>query len=151
MYKFKSEVFARFSNANCDSLRNVPKIFVIQGCRGPISDTGVAVDHKSTDQTEQYYRTYDPQYSHFFILYSCPPHFKALRNESDGSWLIKAFVEEMSKYAHCEEWKDICTRISNHVGTKQGYLESTKGWNSVAKQSVEVVVRGPNKRLYFNK
>ena len=144
------EVYPLFSNSKCPQLIGTPKVCVVNACRGPIVDKGVAVEFeaKPSGSLEEGSKIvdYKPVYSDFFILYSSAPFFISLRNKYEGSWLITAFVEQMSKSAHCEEWKDICTRILTQVGAMQG---STKKHNLV-KQSPEAVQRGPHKRLFFN-
>ena len=144
------DLYERFSNTNlamkCPSLINVPKIFIIQGCRGEKYDEGVAMDGPNSEK-------YEPSYSDFFILYSCPPNYLSLREPRKGSWLIIAFEEQMQSYAQCDEWKDICTRIANHVGEMEGSLAGFDGYPGfpVVKQSLELIIRGPHKKLFFKR
>ena len=85
-------LMCEFKADNCRTLRNKPKLFIIQTCRGsfqstPTSDMGDADAAFSPDSTLS--KGVCPEEADFLLAFSTAPGYKAFRNEESGSLFVQ--------------------------------------------------------------
>ncbi|EFX71263.1 hypothetical protein DAPPUDRAFT_216854 [Daphnia pulex] len=149
---FSSEdLLRRFNNLNCPLLKGKPKIFFFQFCRGDNIDIG----HRVSPIIFQSGRTVtdgnpvptspteiERSYGDMLITYSTLPGYVSYREESEGTWFIKALSLTFMRDAHeCHVdrlLQIVDEQIRHWTGTKNG------------KQTLEIIKRGFNRKFYFN-
>nr|CAH0100029.1 unnamed protein product [Daphnia galeata] len=149
---FSSEdLLRRFNNLNCPLLKGKPKIFFFQFCRGDNIDFG----HRVTPVIFQSGRTVtdgnavptspteiERSYGDMLITYSTLPGYVSYREESEGTWFIKALSLTFMRDAHeCHVdrlLQIVDEQIRHWTGTRNG------------KQTLEIIKRGFNRKFYFN-
>ncbi|XP_069832663.1 caspase-3-like [Dendropsophus ebraccatus] len=100
-----------FSNRNCKTLAEKPKLFFIQACRGEECDYGIETDGASdcANSAPQVLNEKD-----MLHVYSTPPGYVAWRNSGNGSWFIQSLCKMLQKHGKELELIKILTRV-NHV------------------------------------
>ncbi|XP_003737223.2 caspase-2 [Galendromus occidentalis] len=157
------DIFEKFNNYNCPALRERPKLFFIQSCRGGLSDNGVpgrdliaeAVPGEDGTQSDagpfksQGYpgvsRTPSPRISYWsdtYIAYAVVEGYESLRDLNSGSWFLKAVFDVMANDAHTEHLDTLMDRVSQRV------LERVR--RDGQRQCPEVKKIGWRKKLFFN-
>lgn len=149
---FSSEdLLRRFNNLNCPLLKGKPKIFFFQFCRGDNIDIG----HRIAPVVFQSGRTVtdgnpvptspteiERSYGDMLITYSTLPGYVSYREESEGTWFIKALSLTFMRDAHeCHVdrlLQIVDEQIRHWTGTRNG------------KQTLEIIKRGFNRKFYFN-
>lgn len=91
------ELMSEFKAKNSPTLRDKPKMFFIQSCRGKMEDTSsvpmvtsntdTCKDEMSADSTLP--NTSCPQEADFLLAFSTSPGYVALRNKKNGSWFMQ--------------------------------------------------------------
>lgn len=111
-------IFQQFTDQNCPTLANKPKIFVIQSCHGDDLDYGVQVQTDQPDARPSFERRHSqifrPQ-KDFLIAYASLPGFKSFRNEKNGSWFIQTLCETIDKNKYTCDFLTILTKTSHAV------------------------------------
>lgn len=127
---FVHNIFQQFTDQNCPTLANKPKIFLIQSCQGERLDFGVQVQ---TDQVDarpsferQHLKNFRPQ-KDFLIAYASVPGFQSFRNEENGSWFIQTLCETIDNYKYDYDFLKILTITSHAIAyNKQSENENEK-------------------------
>lgn len=110
----------RFFAANkCRSLAGKPKVFIIQACRGDLSDDGVTLIQTDAICEERSPMINIPALSDFLILYPCIPGYTALRNETYGTYFIQALVHVFTLYHDKEHLIDLLLRVNYIVASTE--------------------------------
>lgn len=112
------EIIALFNNKQCPKLKQKPKIFIIQACRGLKHDNGVETDDEAIETDTMPMRKL-PTASDYFIVYSSQKGFKSYRHEENGSIMVTAIDEVFSKKGM--EWHvgDLFTKVNSMMVQKE--------------------------------
>jgi hypothetical protein len=156
------DVLEIFNNRNCPNLRDRPKMFFLQACRGDKFDHGIekvtskfdAITFTDEEVTERrptpaptvslprFVQQRDASYSDMIVSYSTVYGFVSLRNEAFGSWYCTALAYTLVEKACDTELLDILRDVDREVQEKtseDGYKQTTSFENI-----------GFNKKLFFN-
>ena len=111
------ELTNMFDAYNCPYLHNKPKLFFLQACRGPLTETAVSADG-AEDFLPQ--RSEIPKTVDFFYGYATPLGYTAWRDHENGSWYISELCRtlcEMNLYASLSDiMAEVCHRLSRNKG-----------------------------------
>ncbi|KRX52464.1 Glutathione synthetase [Trichinella sp. T9] len=139
---------------NCPALKNKPKLFFLQACRGQrydsghdVIDSGDAIGSanarcklNSLDENDAAaLRRKVPTQADILIAYSTTPGFVSWRNSLRGTWFIQAVCEVFSEYAWKEEVLHLFTRMSTVFSkiklppgiTFDELIDSAKDWAQI--------------------
>lgn len=119
------DIFSYFDNANCPNLRNKPKIFFVQACRGELYDGGIDVSdgrkkmRRSSCVTRGPDVSFDeprlPTRSDMIFGYATQHGQAAMRNTHHGSWYIEALVKVLAKSAKNRDLAEILTSVNSVI------------------------------------
>jgi hypothetical protein len=132
------EVINLFSNTNCKSLVNKPKVFFFPFCRGSISDLVKKIVPVTEEDGSN---CIFPSFSDILICYGTVPGFMTHRDVDFGSWYVRELCKVFGEHAcdcHLEEMLKI-------VGQKTMEIRDA---GRVQVASTEN--RGFNKLMFFN-
>ena len=94
------DLMSEFKALNCPTLRNKPKLFFIQTCRGTTEDktflattgnSGNCMDAIPTDSTLP--RSVCPQEADFLLAFATAPGYVAWRNQQSGSFFVQVSLD----------------------------------------------------------
>ncbi|XP_067129574.1 caspase-2-like [Centruroides vittatus] len=147
-----TDIFELFNNKNCDALKNKPKLFFIQACRGQKFDSGtsrnsdviplfreVTSDGSPFPQRISNFIARLPTWTDMLITYCTIDGYRSFR---DGSWFIQHLIDVLMRRAHNTDLQVML----NEVNRKVNEMESTYG----EKQSVQIEALGIGFKIYFN-
>ena len=106
----------------CTSLRNRPKLFFIQCCRGEAEEAGFEKDNPG-DST---FRSTIPRDADFFLGYATPLGKAAYRSRKHGSWYISELCKVFTQYGYHNSLSRMMRRVNLQVSnafTKDGYKQ----------------------------
>ncbi|XP_039265443.2 caspase-2-like [Styela clava] len=119
------DIISLFDNANCPNLRNKPKIFFVQACRGDLYDRGIdeidggAKIRKSRCTTSTFDYSFDeprlPTRSDMLFGYATQRGQAAMRNTHHGSWYIEALVKVLAKNAKNHDLAEMLTSVNSVI------------------------------------
>lgn len=104
------------------SLRNKPKLFFIQCCRGEEEELGFEKDNPG----ESTFRSTIPRDADFFLGYATPLGKAAYRSRKHGSWYISELCKVFTQYGYHNSLSTMMRRINRQVSaafTKDGYKQ----------------------------
>ena len=104
------------------SLRNKPKLFFIQCCRGEAEEAGFEKDNPG-DTT---FRSTIPRDADFFLGYATPLGKAAYRSRKHGSWYISELCKVFTQYGYHNSLSTMMRRVNRQVSnafTKDGYKQ----------------------------
>ncbi len=127
-----------FCSTNCTSLIGKPKVFLLQFCRGMQKDAGFRnadeIDHFSNDFVDGKHANFGcdkwrvsgsiPDKADFLMAFATTSGHVSWRNNTFGSWYIKAFVDTMYKLANKDHLVDILTEVNRIVA--ENFESTTK-------------------------
>ncbi|RWR99802.1 caspase Nc-like protein, partial [Dinothrombium tinctorium] len=153
-------IIQKFNAANCPQLKNKPKLFFIQSCRGDRDDKGVPVPDINRNiegmqfnsnmsdacsfppqSSTQRMRT-DPSHCDVLISNATVFGYRAYRNTDHGSWYIQALAFCLWHHAHDKHIEEILSCVQNKVRelrTEDEFVQCTTYYN-----------QGFDKNFYFN-
>lgn len=104
-----------FTNENCPTLANKPKIFFIQACQDEKkNDELYDEDAISVNKSNPLSRISFPQ-KDFLIAYSSMPGEKSFRTTGNGSWFIQALCDELNESGSVNDLAQILTGVAYRV------------------------------------
>ncbi|GBP56820.1 Caspase Dronc [Eumeta japonica] len=134
-------IIERFNNHRCPKLKNIPKIFIFQICRGTNMDLLSPPIHMfhPNDRVEADGSSIQvPLYSDILIVHSTLPGFSSYRDQLLGSFYIQALCEVFAAHAHDNHIKDLFELVDEKLKEKFGVqTSSVDSW-------------GFNKKLYLH-
>ena len=106
----------------CTSLRDKPKLFFIQCCRGESEEVGFEKDNPG----ESTLRSTIPRDADFFLGYATPLGKAAYRSRKHGSWYISELCKVFTQYGYHNSLSSMMRRVNRQVSnafTKDGYKQ----------------------------
>ena len=104
------------------SLRDRPKLFFIQCCRGEAEEVGYEKDNPG----ETTFRSTIPRDADFFLGYATPLGKAAYRSRKHGSWYISELCKVFTQYGYHNSLSTMMRRVNRQVSnafTKDGYKQ----------------------------
>ncbi|XP_055907122.1 caspase Dronc [Eupeodes corollae] len=137
------EIEEFFSNKECKSLRNKPKVLIFPFCRGDAPDQGFnRIETDSIVERDPKISLQMETLSDMLVCYASVRGFQALRDPDEGSWYIQIFCKVLAENAHNTPFEDMLKLIATKIKSlrsPEGYLQ-TPAYNN----------HGFDKCLYFN-
>ena len=151
----ETEIYPLLNNRNSPILRDKPKVFITQACRGSLLDEGVEfapLNRPKSSKIDSTKRGFEPEvlssFSDMFILSSSLPLYKSLRSEETGSTFIqtlcKVFREDSRHY-------DLATMVQKAFRTIDAEISMLKDGNQhiQVKSVPHWQIYGKHKKLFF--
>lgn len=162
-----NDVLMNFDNKRCRQMMGKPKVFIIQACRGRLSDFGVKETQTLVSQQEtqgsftqpsqltqsysqspkisrwsEFDKSNHPTRTDMLLCFSCHSGYVSTRNEDEGSWLGASLAKYVQQEAYRLNLNEILNMVSREVRRKK----SSAGH----KQVLEITSVGFDRNLYFN-
>lgn len=129
-------IWEHFTDEKCPSLKNKPRIFLIQACQGDNSDVGFGVPVESSRRRKPgsdiipfstaKYKPFDsveinrtktlPQ-KDFVVVYSTMPGFYSYRDTCNGTWFVESLCNVLDKNKHELEFNQLMTLVIRTIAT----------------------------------
>ncbi|XP_003727974.2 uncharacterized protein LOC100891400 [Strongylocentrotus purpuratus] len=114
------EIVSNFHGDQIPAMKNKPKVFIIQSCRGKelqrsvsLSDSPAEMSNPGMMNYPQPAVTTRPVNSDILIAYATSEGMKAWRNEEEGSWFVKDLCDVITEYYDKEHILDILVRVNS--------------------------------------
>ncbi|XP_055958391.1 caspase-3 [Patella vulgata] len=116
------EVYEYFDHEHCPTLKNKPKIFLIQACFGGKEERSSERDSLNTQRNHE---------GDFFASVCTMPDYQSLRDPVYGSWFLFTWIYVIEKFSHKNHLIDLSTKVTNLVqqfGFKDNQTPNTTTW-----------------------
>ncbi|XP_077970012.1 caspase-2-like [Styela clava] len=123
-----SELQKIFCNKEAQPLRNIPKLLILQYCRGKKLDKGNFKDSTDAgvflgDHEESYpVDALMPEMSDIITVYATHQEFVALRNKEEGSWMIQYIYDVFRKFYKTKHVTDMLTIVNDQMKNRRGNI-----------------------------
>jgi len=150
-------ILKQFNNESCPDLKDKPKFFIFQACRGDDEDKGV-IERFALKEPEMFLletcrvetdasgfvprRT--PTWTDMLIAYATVPGYVANRDIYRGSWFVESICKVFAGQAAEKDIREMMDEVSTEMQNFQS--EGPDG----SMQSSTYEVRGSFKKLFFN-
>ena len=128
----------KLSSGPCPSLKEKPKLFFIQACRGSFTTSGVQIDGENKDAAEKCdllpsepqspMETPSPSdadiaaVADFFVGYSTSADYVSYRDPHYGSWFIWELCHALCNQSTCKPLRDIMDIVHEKVNVEHASL-----------------------------
>ncbi|XP_078375995.1 caspase-3-like isoform X2 [Oculina patagonica] len=125
------DLMTEFKAPNCPTLRNKPKLFFIQTCRGQEKESSSATTGYADSCMEAFSpdstlpRSVCPQEADFLLSFSTAPGYVAWRNQQSGSWFVQTLVDVIRKRHFHDHLLDMLTEV-NRIVVERGHSAAGK-------------------------
>ncbi|XP_058794750.1 caspase-3-like [Phymastichus coffea] len=113
-----TKIINYFTANNCHDLKNKPKVFIFQTCRGENKQVEVsryradsAVNSSKPSIDEQHFSNNLRDHQDMLIVYSTLPGFVSFRDHFNGSWFIQVLCEVFMNHAYKYHILDLFSMI----------------------------------------
>ncbi|XP_023592703.1 caspase-4-like [Trichechus manatus latirostris] len=113
-------IFQIFNNNNCQSLKDKPKIIIVQACRGEKKGISWHKDSLSVsaDSSSQSSENLEEETIHnahmekdFIVFWASTPHNLSWRDETQGSPFITRLITCLQKYSWCYHLEEVFQKV----------------------------------------
>ncbi|KAM4828050.1 caspase-1 isoform 2-T2 [Thomomys bottae] len=115
-------IFQMLNTSNCPSLKDKPKVIIIQACRGGnkgvvwLKDSaGISSDELSADSEDTEFEDDGIKRAHiekdFIAFYSSTPDNVSWRHPINGSLFIMKLIKNMQEFAYCYDLEEIFRKV----------------------------------------
>ncbi|XP_077965983.1 uncharacterized protein LOC120335726 [Styela clava] len=157
------EIEKMFFNIENVNLRNIPKFFIFQFCRGPKKDKGtIAADDKMIETRMEIFRKASvqidgaenlPSSSDIFVAYPTHEEYVSFRDIENGSWFINAITNVFMRQAAKHHVADMLTTVNQAMKQKTAsYSEKDEAGNVIINYKVKAMSQQKtslSKRFYL--
>ena len=133
-----SELAGLLRGSYCPTLKEKPKMFFIQACRGDDEDKGTPLQNDADGDTSLRHSL--PNDADFLYAYSTAPGFVSWRSPTYGSWYVSKLCEVLHQRA--KDGMDLLSMLTvvndkvSQAYTKQGFKQCPAPVNMLRKQVV---------------
>ncbi|KAK2498644.1 hypothetical protein MC885_007810 [Smutsia gigantea] len=116
-------IFQIFNNRNCQSLKDKPKVIIVQACRGQgagsawVTDMGEASAYKCDGLLQHCIQSDAIKKTHvekdFIAFRSSTPHNVSWRLDTDGSLFISQLIYYFKEYSWCYHLEEIFRKVQH--------------------------------------
>ncbi|XP_015211374.2 caspase-14-like isoform X1 [Lepisosteus oculatus] len=106
-----------FDNDKCPKLRKKPKVFIVQACRGDVTDLGVQLkDEPHSGGAVELPDSFTPAaINDMFTVFATQPGYVALRSREHGSHLFTFLEEVFRKHADRDHLYDLFVKVNERM------------------------------------
>lgn len=136
-----------FTDINCPSLANKPRIFLIQACQDEKKDIELLLDEETFENSVDLLPTLSFPQKDFIIVYSSMPGTKSFRTTGNGSWFIETLCNELNDSGQTDDLFGILTRVS----LKVAYDYESYEFDIIQKKQIPCITTRLTKLVFFPK
>lgn len=137
-------VYGHFTDEQCPTLANKPKIFLIQACQDEKKSNELFNINEDEEIAKANLHPTLPQKDMLFA-YSSMPGEKSFRTTGNGSWFIEALCDELNERGSVDD----LTRILTHVSYRVAYDYVSYEFDIDQKKQMPCIVSRLTKLVYF--
>nr|XP_015211426.1 PREDICTED: caspase-14-like isoform X2 [Lepisosteus oculatus] len=118
-----------FDNDKCPKLRKKPKVFIVQACRGDVTDLGVQLkDEPHSGGAVELPDSFTPAaINDMFTVFATQPGYVALRSREHGSHLFTFLEEVFRKHADRDHLYDLFVKVNERMVQQDFHVLKDRG------------------------
>ena len=109
------EVRYLFIDSECPQLKDKPKIFLVNFCRGQVKETIQKIERDFVPSSNQSQAPQD-----MFTVYSSIKNFQSLRHTQDGTLFVQGVCQVFAENAHSMELTALCKKLCITMNELEG-------------------------------